>query len=404
MTVPSRDASSFAVRVTEGGLAVQSIGLHGRFHCSVHVEAVQHLKDLFKQDSRFQLPTAGSVISSLRSNSDAKLITKGALHNIALDSILIEQSQWFRTVQATVAAMKGKKINIIPIGTQGFVPRSVTTESSSQAMGSGLSNGTIESALERTASELTNGSNRESGIPNQASFPYTRQIQNDLSTKDAAVSSSQIAVIGMACRFPKAESLEKFWELISSGGCAVQAVPKNRFDTSELWRDPKGPFWGNFLREPDAFDHRFFHFSSREAKSMDPQQRLLLQVAYEAMESSGYCGDRSDKQPSDIGCYVGVGAVDYEYNVASHNATAFSATGTLRAFVSGKVSHHFGWSGPSITYDTACSSSAVAIHSACKVSMISKANLYYFKHPQQLFTKLSSLAGNKKTLRGAKNI
>ena len=62
--------------------------------------------------------------------------------------------------------------------------------------------------------------------------------------------------------------------------------------------------------------------------------------------------------------------MDYGDNVASENANSFSATGTLRAFISGRISHFFGWTGPSITFDTTCSSSAVAIHSACKVSRI----------------------------------
>lgn len=100
---------------------------------------------------------------------------------------------------------------------------------------------------------------------------------------------------------------------------------------------------------------------------MDPQQRLALQVAYEAVESSGYCSLPTSDQERDIGCYLGVGAVDYEGNVASENANAFSATGTLRAFIPGRISHYFGWTGPSMTFDTACSSSAVAISAACKV-------------------------------------
>jgi acyl transferase domain-containing protein len=89
---------------------------------------------------------------------------------------------------------------------------------------------------------------------------------------------------------------------------------------------------------------------------------------YEALESSGYFSVASDKKITNIGCYLGVGSVDYEDNVASEHANAFSATGTLRAFISGRVSHFFGWTGPSVTFDTACSSSAIAIHFACKVS------------------------------------
>ena len=75
----------------------------------------------------------------------------------------------------------------------------------------------------------------------------------------------------------------------------------------------------------------------------------------------------------DIGCYLGVGSVDYNDNVVSDNANAISATGTLRASISGRISHFFGWTGPSITHDTACSLSAVAIHSAYKVGWNSRA-------------------------------
>ncbi|RMD44083.1 hypothetical protein DV735_g971, partial [Chaetothyriales sp. CBS 134920] len=167
--------------------------------------------------------------------------------------------------------------------------------------------------------------------------------------------------------FPDADFLEEFWQLLISGGTSISKVPIERFDPADISREPKlGSYWGNFLRQPDAFDHRFFGISGREAKSMDPQQRLALQVAYEALESSGHCSLPPGKQERDVGCYLGVGSVDYEENVASENANAFSATGTLRAFISGRISHFFGWEGPSITFDTACSSSAAAIHTACK--------------------------------------
>ena len=76
--------------------------------------------------------------------------------------------------------------------------------------------------------------------------------------------------------------------------------------------------------------------SSREAATMDPQQRLLLQVAYEAIESSGYFGNFSASISDDVGCYLGVCANDYNDNVASHPPNAFSSLGTLRAFLSGK--------------------------------------------------------------------
>lgn len=177
-----------------------------------------------------------------------------------------------------------------------------------------------------------------------------------------------IAIVGMACKFPGADSTDEFWDIISSATSTEQEVPSERFSTKNLRRSPaeKTKFWGNFIRDVDAFDHKFFKKSGREAVSADPQQRLLLQCAYEAMESSGYFGELSGTPEDDIGCYLGACSSDYNDNVASHPPTAFSSLGTLRAFLSGKISHYFGWSGPSMTFDTACSSSLVAINQACK--------------------------------------
>ncbi|KAG6362867.1 hypothetical protein INS49_007962 [Diaporthe citri] len=128
----------------------------------------------------------------------------------------------------------------------------------------------------------------------------------------------------------------------------------------------KSVFTGNILKDVSSFDNRFFRKSGREAASMDPQQRILLEVAYQALESSGYFTPNSTPRESNVGCFVGISSCDYVDNVASHPPNAFSATGMLRAFPSGDISHFFGFTGPSITFDTDCSSSAVAIDAASK--------------------------------------
>ncbi|KAH8883265.1 ketoacyl-synt-domain-containing protein, partial [Thozetella sp. PMI_491] len=198
---------------------------------------------------------------------------------------------------------------------------------------------------------------------------------------DALYPPDAIAVIGMSCKLPGADSMGEFWQLLTEGKSMVERVPANRWPESSRpgsnnsnnnnnSRSSSGgavkTYWGNFVRGYDEFDHRFFKKSSREAASMDPQQRLLLQAAYEAMASSGYFTPRPVARPADVGCYLGLCAVDYDSNVGSHAPNAFSTLGTLRAFLSGKISHFFGWQGPSLTFDTACSSSAVAIHTACR--------------------------------------
>ncbi|KAI0530048.1 hypothetical protein GGR58DRAFT_494846 [Xylaria digitata] len=174
-----------------------------------------------------------------------------------------------------------------------------------------------------------------------------------------------IAVIGMACKFPGANSTEEYWQLLNRGLSMVTGPPPGRFPAHDHRRSTeRSIFFGNFLANVDHFDHRFFKKSTREAASMDPSQRLLLEVAYQALESSGYFGQQIPAL--DVGCFVGVCVSDYGDNIASHPANAFSALGMLRAFLAGRISHFFGFTGPSITFDTACSSSAVAIDAACK--------------------------------------
>ena len=366
VTISSRDVDSFTQRLLENGLSAKSTGLHGRYHHPTHTKVVQQMKELCKRDKRFQLPSVDCLVSPLRSNSDAQLITTGTLHDIALDSILTVQSRWYRAVEASIAAVDGRNVDVKVVGADSTMPRTLAAKPSHQPI-SNEEHGNKASGQPVFSKEADHDSN----LPESSSHFATPRTESNLGVTEASFSPSAIAVVGMACRFPKADSLNSYWQLISSGRNAVQTVPKDRFDLAKLWRDPKGLFWGNFISDPDAFDNRFFSISGREAKSMDPQQRLLLQVVYEAMESSGYYGCRQVKQYDGIGCYIGVGSVDYEDNVASGHATAFSALGTLRAFISGRLNHYFGWSGPSITFDTACSSSAVAIHSACKVSSIS---------------------------------
>lgn len=282
------------------------IGLNGCYHHPKHNDAAQRLKEICAQIPDLQLTTANELVLALRSAADAELLTTGALHDIAIDAILCKGAHWYHTVKRTVD-MIPNDIQFVAVGPESCISRSLALAG-----------------------------------PPQSTY-------------------EEIAVVGMACRFPQADSLEEFWKLLGIGRTAIGTVPLNRFNPADLQREPKlATFWGNFLRNPDIFDHRFFGISCWEAKSMDPQQRLALQVAYEAVEAAGYCGIRSNtaRKETNVGCYLGVGAVDYEQNVASDDANAFSATGILRAFIGGRICHFFGWTGPSITFDTACSSSA----------------------------------------------
>ncbi|KAI9044398.1 non-reducing polyketide synthase spyA [Aspergillus affinis] len=175
-----------------------------------------------------------------------------------------------------------------------------------------------------------------------------------------------IAVVGMSCKVPGAQSPDEFWDLLRNGKCMASEVPQTRIPLQSHWRSHgMASMRGNFLDEVDVFDHQFFGKSSREAAAMDPQQRLLLEVTYHALEGADYFRPGRERD-SNIGCYIGGFSNDYIDNLASHPAGAFTALGCLRSFQTGRVSHFFGWTGPSITFDTACSSSTVAIDAACK--------------------------------------
>ena len=143
--------------------------------------------------------------------------------------------------------------------------------------------------------------------------------------------------------------------------------------------------YGNFIDNAAEFDNTFFRISPREARSMDPQQRVLLQVAYHALENAGYVPNATPTyNPATFATYVGVATNDYVQNLRndvdvyySTGESTFSTrwfnriltsriVGTLPAFLSGKLSYAFGFSGPSQVVDTACSSSCVAIYQACR--------------------------------------
>lgn len=351
ITTPKRSMAALVQNLSSQGMTAKSTGLEGRYHSHVHQEALAKIFEFCDSRHDIQFPPAERLIVPLRSNTTAQNLTEGSLHEHATRCIMTELANWHLTISAAVSQLINIKTPVAAaFGLIDFIPSSVIRES-------GLKVYKMRS-LKMFTNQLAGS---EPALPSGAVTPEVSALQ------DGRYPDHAIAVVGMACKFPGADSIEEFWELLTSGTSMVEEMAEERFSTQSLRRSPDGKlkFWGNFVRDVDAFDHRFFKKSSREAATMDPQQRILLEVAYQAIESSGYFGNVA-AVPNDIGCYLGVCANDYNDNVASHPPNAFSSLGTLRAFLSGKISHYFGWTGPSVTYDTACSSSAVAIHAACK--------------------------------------
>ena len=191
--------------------------------------------------------------------------------------------------------------------------------------------------------------------------------------RDEARPGEPIAVVGMACRFPGADDLESFWDLLESGRDAVTTVPADRWD-ADLLVDPDPAAAGKmvtaqagFLNGPiDGFDPLFFGISPREAQEMDPQQRLFLEVAWEALEDAGIPPEKLNG--TDTGVFAGAIWHDYADLACgiSEALSSHSATGRALNMVANRLSYVLGLRGASLVLDSACSSSLLAVHLACQ--------------------------------------
>lgn len=181
-----------------------------------------------------------------------------------------------------------------------------------------------------------------------------------------------IAVVGIGCRLPGAASVREFWNLLIEQREAIREVPPDRFDLAALYHPtPATPGrvmsrWGGFLDNIDGFDAPFFGVSPREADRLDPQQRLLLEVTAEALDDAGLLVEPRDG--SRTGVFVGMWLNDYESRLFRDPRAIdfYMTTGSGRYSASGRLSYVFGFEGPSLTIDCACSSSLAAVHLACR--------------------------------------
>jgi polyketide synthase PksN len=186
--------------------------------------------------------------------------------------------------------------------------------------------------------------------------------------KEAAENRSElpeIAVVGMAGKFPDAPDLETFWKNLAGGRDSVREVPEHRWRGAEI---PKGAFCrrGGFLDDIESFDPLFFDISPREAELMDPQQRLFLQEVSHALEDGGMTSEAV--AGSRCGVFVGATPGDYKgmLRQLGHAPEAFTLVGTDEAILAARISYLLNLKGPSISINTACSSSLVALSLACE--------------------------------------
>jgi phthiocerol/phenolphthiocerol synthesis type-I polyketide synthase E len=183
------------------------------------------------------------------------------------------------------------------------------------------------------------------------------------------VSASDIAIVGMAGRFPGARSLDEYWDNLRAG---VESI--TFFSAAELLAsgvDPEQLARPDYVRaapvldDPSLFDAAFFGYAPHEAQTIDPQQRLFLECAWASLEHAGYDPERHD---GPIGVFGGSAINSYLLfgGLLPRFAEEYllTLTSSDKDFLATRVSYKLNLTGPSITVQTACSTSLVAIHLA----------------------------------------
>ncbi|MEV4820401.1 amino acid adenylation domain-containing protein [Micromonospora sp. NPDC049274] len=193
-------------------------------------------------------------------------------------------------------------------------------------------------------------------------------------TEGRSLPDTALAVVGMALRVPGADTLDDFWRNLRDGVESVTTLSEadliaDGVSPEEFGRPDYVRAQG-VLADPAGFDARFFGFSAREAQLLDPQHRIFLECAWEALEHAGHAFDAADAV---TGVYAGVGESSYLLHNLLPNADLVARVGAFQTslgndkdFVPTRVSYKLNLHGPSISVQTGCSTSLVAVHTAAQ--------------------------------------
>jgi iturin family lipopeptide synthetase A len=195
-------------------------------------------------------------------------------------------------------------------------------------------------------------------------------------------SGLEIAIIGMAGRFPGAGDVQAFWNNLANGVESIsfftdEELIKEGVD-KDLIDDPLYVKANGLLEDKDCFDSSFFNYRPDEAKLMEPQMRIFHECVWAALEDAGW---NPDDEKSKVGLFAGADTnINWELYALLANRKGYvdDFSVSLLAnprFLSTKISYNLNLKGPSIYLDTACSTSLVAVHQACKSLLLGECNM-----------------------------
>ncbi|URD53862.1 type I polyketide synthase [Chroococcidiopsis sp. CCNUC1] len=207
--------------------------------------------------------------------------------------------------------------------------------------------------------------------------------------------SQAIAIIGMACRFPGAKTLDEFWHNLIDGVESISFFSdrvQSQWGIDPAWfKEPNYVKADPLLNDLDLFDANFFGFSPRQARLTNPEQRIFLECAWEALEQAGYS---SEQYAGSVGVFAGSNVSHYLDYSTHQDFLRPSMVGVEASFgndlnyLATQASYQFNLKGPSLMVQTACSTALVAVHVAsqsllngeCDIALAGAVNI---KGPRQ---------------------
>ncbi|MCP4457815.1 MAG: polyketide synthase, partial [Cytophagales bacterium] len=175
------------------------------------------------------------------------------------------------------------------------------------------------------------------------------------SPQSDGIEETDVAIVGISCKLPGGiETTGELWELLKSGGSAIEKLPPGRFE----WPESKNPEiypgidHGGFMRDADSFDAAFFRISPKEAEMMDPQQRILLELSWLRLEDAGVVPD--NVKSTNTGVFIGASGSDYSKLLQDSGVEveAHHGIGNSMAVLANRISYFFDLTGPSMQIDT----------------------------------------------------
>ena len=366
VTASERVAPKVVRQLRAAGVTAIPLAFKGQLHSPTEERArfTEALVEVCHSIPELQFPNAAQLaLPTYLDHPEGNQVSGDEVDLVAmvLRSILANQLNWSSTVSKL--ASNKKDISLIAFGLDRPLPPTIL-----RTFGS---NQVYFEDIEEPRQPQDQGKVKESGTvePIEVAHPSAPTATPEEDLEDI------IAVVGMTLKVAGGQDLEEFEQMLKTGESQHQVITREQMTPDMLFRDNAGSertWYGNIMRDADAFDHKFFKKSPRESMAIDPQGRHSLEAAYQTLEQAGYFREMATTSPSEherrkhVGVYVGLCSYEYDVNIHCHPTSAFTGTGELRSFIPGRVSHYFGWTGPSLTFDTACSSSTTALHWACR--------------------------------------